>query len=92
MQESILTRAIHSNKAVAVGAVSFYLDHFVTARIAKFTYGSSCSRRYEPFNPEHVRRDAKSYLDPVGNKWVPDSFEIMLPRVRRYIFIFDPPS
>ena len=31
MQESILMQAIHSNKAVVVGAISFYLDHFVMA-------------------------------------------------------------
>lgn len=83
MEEPVLTPVTHSNKAVAVGAVSFRLDHFVTARIAKFTFGASCSRSYEPSNPEHVKRDRKTFLDLIGDKWVPDCFETMLPRVRR---------
>ena len=59
------------------------LDHFVTARIARFTFSASCSRSYELSNPEHVKRNRKSYLDPIGDRWVPDCFETMLPRVRR---------
>ena len=73
--------ATHSNKAVAVGAISFYLDHFVTGRISKFTYGAPCSASYQPFDPEHIRREHKAWLDPVGDKWVPDHFETMLLRV-----------
>lgn len=70
----------HTNKAVAVGAVSFHLDHFVTGRIAKSTFGSSCSIPYQPFNQEHVMRSHNSYLDPMGKKWVSNHFEIMLTR------------
>ena len=38
------------------------LDHFVTARIARITFGASCSRSYEPSDPEHVKRNRKSYI------------------------------
>ncbi|KAJ7652892.1 hypothetical protein B0H17DRAFT_1214867 [Mycena rosella] len=37
----------HINKAVADGAVSFYLDHFVSARISKHTDGVECSIIYQ---------------------------------------------
>ena len=77
----ILTLVPCSDKAVAVGAVSFYVDYFVTGRIAKFTYGVSCNALYRPFDPEHVKREDKSWLDAVGQKWIPNCFEIMLSRV-----------
>jgi len=70
----------HSNKAVAVGAVSYYVDHFVTGRIAKFTYGAPGNPLYQAHNPEHVRREHKSYLDPAGDRYVPGHFEAMLLR------------
>jgi hypothetical protein len=81
-----LTSVTGSNKAVAVGAVSFHVDHFVTGRIAKFTYGAPSSILYQAFNPEHVRREQKSYLDAAGDKRIPGHFETMLSRVR-----FPPP-
>ena len=76
-----LTLFTYRNKAVAVGAISYYVDHLVTGRISKFTYGTPCSIPYEPFNPEHVRREYKSYFDPLGKKRVPDSFATLLLRV-----------
>ena len=65
----------HSNKAVAVGAVSFYLDRFVAGRISKFTYGAPCDALFDPSNPEHVKRGRKSYVDPAGDKRVPNCFD-----------------
>jgi len=80
--EPTLTPVTHSNKAVAVGAISFYVDHFVTGRISKFTYGAACSVPYHFFNPEHRRREHLSFLNPGGEKRIPEYFETMLPRVR----------
>ena len=48
-----LTPATHSNKACAVGAISFYVDKFVTRRISKFTYGAP----YFPSQGTKVLRD-----------------------------------
>ena len=73
---------MNSNKAVAVGAVSFYVDHFVTGRISKYTYGVPCSTDYDPSDPEHIRREHKSFIDSMGEKLVPDHFITMLSRVR----------
>ena len=79
------------DKAVAIGAVSYYVDHFVKGRISKFTYGVLCHTLYDPTNPEHVRRAHKSYVDAMGDKYVPGYFETMLPRVRhvRYFLAFE---
>jgi len=71
---------MHTNKAVAVGAISYYVDHFVTGRISKFTYGAATCVVYEASNPEHSRRAHKTYVDPMGDKRVPDHFEAMLSR------------
>ena len=78
-----LTLVINSNKAVAVGAISFYLDHFVAGRISKFTYGVPCSTIYRSFNPEHTKRKHKAYFDATGDKLLPDCFNTMLSRVRQ---------
>lgn len=73
---------MRSNKAVAVGAISFYLDHSVTGRIAKFTIGLPYNVYYRSEDPEHVKREHKTYLDAAGVKLVKDAFKTMLSRVR----------
>ena len=83
-----LTPDMDSNKAVAVGAVSFYLNHFVTGRISKFTYGTTYNTLYQPSDPEHVKREHKSYLNPVGEKRIPGYFDSMLLRVRHPPFFY----
>ena len=69
-------------KVVAIGAVSYYVDHFVTGRIAKFTYGVFGNTKYDSSNPEHVRREHKSWDDAIGVRRIPDHFRAMLTRVR----------
>ena len=80
----------HRNKAVAIGAVSYYVDHFVKGRISKFTYGVLGAIPYNPSNPQHARRIDKLRVDAVGGKRVPGYFDAMLPRVRviQYFFGF----
>jgi len=63
---------------VAVGAVSFYIDKFVTGRVSRFTYGIPCAVVYCPFDPEHTKREHKSYIDIEGEKCLPDAFSTML--------------
>ena len=74
---------MHRNKAVAIGAVSYYIDHFVTGRISKFTYGVLGNVVYDPYDPEHVLREHQSYVDAVGDTCIPNNFRTMLPRVCR---------
>ena len=61
-----------SNKAVADGAVSYYLKNVVTSRVAQLTYGVPCSRPYYPFIPEHAARSAQVYVKPSGRLSIPE--------------------
>ncbi|KAF9782380.1 hypothetical protein BJ322DRAFT_1010304 [Thelephora terrestris] len=71
----------NTNKAVAVGAVSSYIDHFVKGRISKFAYGVSGWVVYNPSNPEHVNREDKVFINAAGKKCVPGFFSTMLSKV-----------
>jgi len=71
---------MQTNKAVAIGAVSYYVDHFVTGRISKFTYGVPCNTLYDPYNPEHARRQNKVFTNAMGERRVPGHFVTMLSR------------
>ncbi|KAF9783759.1 hypothetical protein BJ322DRAFT_1109608 [Thelephora terrestris] len=69
-----------TNKAVAIGAVSYYVDHFVTGRVSKFTYGVPCETQYNPSDPEHMRRAHRLTTDAMGTKRVTGGFRTMLSR------------
>ncbi|KAF9817075.1 hypothetical protein IEO21_03657 [Rhodonia placenta] len=56
----------HTNKAVAEGSLSYYLDHFVSVRVARFTYGTRMADHYVPSNPEHQRRHNQLFTWPSG--------------------------
>ncbi|KAL1700707.1 hypothetical protein EV121DRAFT_213598 [Schizophyllum commune] len=56
------------NKAVAEGGVLYVLDHRVSARVARFTYGICGVARYAQANPEHARRYHKSFIDAEGER------------------------
>ena len=65
----ISVRSIHvctRNKAVAVGAVSYYLDHPVVGRLVKCTYGIPTSIPYNHSDPEHRKRAHQAYLGIIG--------------------------
>ncbi|KAF8652556.1 hypothetical protein AX16_004339 [Volvariella volvacea WC 439] len=68
-------------KAVADGAISFYLDHFVDTRISKYTFGTDGSTQYNPEDSDHFRRRATVYRDHDGEDLVPGHFFMMLPKV-----------
>ncbi|KAF8959240.1 hypothetical protein BDZ97DRAFT_1838744 [Flammula alnicola] len=70
----------HVNKAVADGAISFFLDHFVRTRISKVTYGCFCVIPYIPTDPEHLQRSGSTIVRPNGLKHVQDSFKVVLPK------------
>ncbi|KAI5115973.1 hypothetical protein M0805_001504 [Coniferiporia weirii] len=65
-------------KAVADGAISFYLDQFVSSRMAAIAYGMKMSVSYDPDDTEHVRRKAGIYLWPSGAKTISGSFSTVL--------------
>ncbi|PPQ91259.1 hypothetical protein CVT25_006376 [Psilocybe cyanescens] len=70
----------HVNKAVADGAVSFYLDHFVGARVSKHAYGVNCNRPFQPNNLEHISRSDRKYVDLDGDILLSGGFDVILPK------------
>jgi len=73
----------HVNKAVADGAVSFYLDNRVSARVAKYTYGSKCSFPFNNAEAEHKARVGTVFSLPSGNQYVPGGYETILKKGTR---------
>ncbi|TFK63666.1 hypothetical protein BDN72DRAFT_902220 [Pluteus cervinus] len=72
--------ASQSNKAVADGAASFYVDHFVSTRVSKFHYGVGCSVLYDPREAGHRARQDRKYINLAGDEKIPDAFTIILPK------------
>ncbi|KAJ7628237.1 hypothetical protein DFH06DRAFT_1480634 [Mycena polygramma] len=68
----------HLNKAVADGAVSFYIDHHVSVRVARFTYGVQISEPYDQKRTEHTTRYKSSFLGSDGQFLVPCKFDPIL--------------
>ena len=54
------------SKAVAAGAIAYYLDHPVVRRIVRYTYGMPGSILYDPSDPEHRKRAYKKHLGMAG--------------------------
>jgi hypothetical protein len=72
-----------SNKAVADGAVSFYIDHLVSSRVARATFGVEI---YTPFNsndPEHQARRHTRFIDAAGDPSIPNQFASILLKVNK---------
>ncbi|KAJ2916656.1 hypothetical protein MD484_g3731, partial [Candolleomyces efflorescens] len=63
----------HVNKAVANGAVLFYLDGAVKSRVARMTYGIETSIGYDPSDPSHVAR--KHLVKPHSVHGDPELFD-----------------
>jgi len=75
------THPDRSNKAVADGAVSFHIDHLVSSRVARATYGIEM---YTPFNyqdPEHQARRHTQFTDAAGIPSIPQQFASILLKV-----------
>ena len=69
------------NKAVASGAVSFFLDNFVSSRVMKVSYGASVSVRYDPDDPEHYARRHRKHVQPSGQVALRHRFDTILKEV-----------
>ncbi|SJL14079.1 uncharacterized protein ARMOST_17534 [Armillaria ostoyae] len=69
----------HVNKAVADGSISFYLDHFVTSRVAKYGYGLAVRRQFDPTNVEHQQRRSKTFIsNSDGELKLPGGYDTIL--------------
>ncbi|KAG2073742.1 hypothetical protein BDR04DRAFT_1127075 [Suillus decipiens] len=68
----------HTAKAVADGAVAFFLDHRVCARVAKFTYGTRCAIQFDKNDPQHKLRASMAVPRPSGRTVLPNAFSAIL--------------
>lgn len=70
-----------SNKAVADGAVSYHLDHFVSMRVSRFAFGVQCSVPYDANIKDHRLRSSSVYTSLSGQQLLPRVFDIILDKV-----------
>ncbi|KAK2462942.1 hypothetical protein APHAL10511_005140 [Amanita phalloides] len=77
---NILRPDAYLNKAVPEGAISFNIDHSVTSRVSKYTYGIECHGLYDPRILDHASRAHMRIEKPSGNYWVPSGFACILPK------------
>ncbi|ETW80440.1 hypothetical protein HETIRDRAFT_154793 [Heterobasidion irregulare TC 32-1] len=70
----------HTNKAVAEGAVSFHLDHYVSSRVARFVYGVECRKLFVSHDRDHRSRFATKEIAEDGTVRLPKGFSIILPK------------
>ncbi len=79
------TNVSKRSKAVADGAIGFYCDHHVSARVAKFMYGVEYLRAFDPKDPGHLARKDRLTELPSGPKLLADAFDCILARVSRAV-------
>ncbi|KAH8800523.1 hypothetical protein DL96DRAFT_1824045 [Flagelloscypha sp. PMI_526] len=68
----------HINKAVSDGAIGYHIDHQVSVRVARATYGVRISQYFNSQLSSHQRRLHKAYTDSAGDRMVPDGFALIL--------------
>ena len=76
-----VTKIHFRNKAVAEGAISFNIDHSVTSRVSRYTYGIECYPIFNPSNIDHISRAYSCIVKPSGVLWVPNGFSGILLKV-----------
>lgn len=86
--DTLAKRGPSKSKAVADGAVSYYLDHFVEARMSKVTYGTEVSVLYNPEIHEHLARSSSTFTYPDGTRCLPGAFSEILQKVASKIAEF----
>ncbi|KAG8902812.1 hypothetical protein FRB99_004079 [Tulasnella sp. 403] len=65
----------HTAKAVAHGAVSFYIDRLIASRVTKHTYGISIRTFYKEKDPVHRTRRADVYTCNIsGRQFIDGAF------------------
>ena len=70
------------SKAVAIGAVLHFLDHTVSSRVARASYGVLCYTGLDPVNPEHRERMDMVHISSLtGNLMIGPLFDCILEKV-----------
>ncbi|KAG8903284.1 hypothetical protein FRB99_003525 [Tulasnella sp. 403] len=70
---------IGTAKAAAHGAVSWYLDRLVTARVARHTFGTPYATGFDATNPKHRLKLDHAFIDDVtGHPFIGGLFKAIL--------------
>ena len=77
-------KQIDRNKAVADGAVSFYLDHSVRDRVSRWTYGIEVDLPFWKQDPDHFAREDNAFIGLDGIKRIGGNFSVILAQVMRF--------
>ncbi|KIL61939.1 hypothetical protein M378DRAFT_34206, partial [Amanita muscaria Koide BX008] len=70
-------------KAVADGAISWYLYRYVSSRVAKYSYGVPVELEFDPTNPEHTCRESTKFTYANGKYCIPGGFSTIMKRDTR---------
>ncbi|KAG1799634.1 hypothetical protein EV424DRAFT_1332401 [Suillus variegatus] len=68
----------HCNQIVANGAVSYFIDHLVSIRVARFTYGTESIALFNPSDMEHRARQKGVFRSVSGFLALPRAFVSIL--------------
>ncbi|KAH6910162.1 hypothetical protein BKA70DRAFT_1272313 [Coprinopsis sp. MPI-PUGE-AT-0042] len=74
----VMRPELYVNKAVSDGAVAYYVSHMVTARIARYSYGTFRNVEFKPDFKSHKQREGKLLVRASGRRMVPNKWEVML--------------
>ncbi|KAK2462911.1 hypothetical protein APHAL10511_005109 [Amanita phalloides] len=66
------------NKAVTEGAVSYHIDHCVSTRVSRFSYGIEVCNQFDPLNLEHIRRNHLVFTGLSGERKINGIFSDIL--------------
>ena len=66
---------------MAHGAVSFFLEQFVSARVMKMNYGVQVVFNYDSSDPEHYARRDMTFVRPSGRTMVKNGYSTIIKKV-----------
>lgn len=69
---------------MADGALWQYLGGYVTARVARYTYGTTGTIEFDVDDPEHIARKERIFLSPTGDLCISGAFAPLLLKVREH--------
>jgi hypothetical protein len=83
------------NKAVAEGGIIFRLDHSVSSRVARYTYGIGMNIAFNRRLADHLAREDTCFESHSGEMKIPGRFSAILQKVNftllyaMYLLIFN---
>lgn len=73
--------AEYSAKTVAEGAISYYINNYVSSRLSRFAIGVIGSVLYDPRDPAHVTRSSSTVCRQDGTAILQGAFLVILRKV-----------